>query len=250
MSPVARANPRLRASYIPRSLATASCAVECLLTQSSSSGPLPPSWIRCSSSTAWSATDRTQRFSQASCRKLAVTTEKRINDRQLTPGKEQGEASANPLPLARNERQPRPPPIDLSVLIRNPELRSRPRRGISHQLHDLCPFFRRRRCRLEVPFQVRLLEGLQFGRVHLQAVQLTQCSPRFRREESMMAVVPKLFHLMQPLLGFRRIVRNTSVDQQEPAAITEDARRLPHKFLGRREMVRRHPARHQVERGV
>lgn len=65
-----------------------------------------------------------------------------------------------------------------------------------------------------------------------------------------MARVAELFHLMDPLLLFRLVVRHAAIDQQEETTRHEHTRSFVNERFRGREVVRRDAAGHQVEGGI
>jgi len=65
-----------------------------------------------------------------------------------------------------------------------------------------------------------------------------------------MAGVAPLLHAVQPLLGFRVIVRHGAINEQEMTGRPQNARRFLHEFLRRTEVVRGHAHRDQVEEPI
>ena len=101
------------------------------------------------------------------------------------------------------------------------------------------PILRAGRCRLEIPFEVRLLERCQISTLDGQSVALTKRSPCAGRKQPMVARVAKFFDLMQPLFRFGCIVFHASVDEQKPTTRHEHARGFGDERLGGGKVMRR-----------
>lgn len=84
----------------------------------------------------------------------------------------------------------------------------------------------------------------------LKAVRRAELPPGTGREQTRMARITELFHLMQPILRDRMIVIHAAVDEQKPAAGPQHPRGFPDKSIRRTEMMCRDPAGHEIEARV